>query len=446
MDYRKILAFCLYCVCITLVSSCISPKEDTPVSSVTIAQDTAELTEGETLQLMATVSPADATNKDLTWTSSNTSVATVSDNGYVSAIKAGTSVIYAMAETKKAQCVITVRSRVIPVESITISQSTVSLEVGQNVGLIATVLPENATDKNVAWQSSDNSIATVIDGMVSALKPGSAIVSATAGGRQSSCLVNVTPAKVTALRLNKTSLSLLVGKSETLSVEIEPKHVTGEILIWSSSDPAVASVNSEGVVHANQEGQSLISVSTSDGQISTTCTVSVKGLSGSIDGHMYVNLGLPSGTLWSTCNFGGEKDTDPGTYNKWQTTDIVSASWGSKWVTPSVVDCRELLTICTCKWSVKDGVNGYLITGPSGASIFLPAAGFKKYSSALGSYFLDGLGNSLTYWSSTPSGQSFDNYAFVFSILGSSTSISADVSSNAGILIAPIRPVSKGQR
>ena len=181
--------------------NCNTPQP-VPVESVSISGDGVKdgklsLKSGASVQLTATVNPSNATDKTISWTSSNSSVAKVSD-GKVTAVKAGTATITATAGGKTASVVVTVADNPVPVSSVSISGDGVSngklsLKSGASVQLTATVRPDNATDRKVTWTSSDSSVANVMGtGVVTAgSKAGRATVTATAGGKSASVQVTV---------------------------------------------------------------------------------------------------------------------------------------------------------------------------------------------------------------------------------------------------------------
>ena len=181
--------------------NCNTPQP-VPVESVSISGDGVKdgklsLKSGASVQLTATVNPSNATDKTISWTSSNSSVAKVSD-GKVTAVKAGTATITATAGGKTASVVVTVADNPVPVSSVSISGDGVSngklsLKSGASVQLTATVKPDNATDRKVTWTSSDSSVANVMGtGVVTAgSKAGTATVTATAGGKSASVQVTV---------------------------------------------------------------------------------------------------------------------------------------------------------------------------------------------------------------------------------------------------------------
>ena len=172
------------------------------VTGVSLDKTALELAVGDDETLTATISPADATNKNVTWTSSNEAVASVSGDGLtgtVKALKAGTTTITVTTAdgAKTATCVVTVTR---PVTGVSLSETTKSLAVGESFNLTATISPEDATNKNVTWTSSDASIATVsgdgLTGTVQALKAGTTTITVTTadGAKTATCVVTVTAA------------------------------------------------------------------------------------------------------------------------------------------------------------------------------------------------------------------------------------------------------------
>ena len=252
-------------------ATCSITVEATPVTSVTLDRTSASLNVNESITLTATVKPDDATDKTVTWTSSNESIASVTE-GLVTAHKGGTATITAQAGDKTATCEITVKS--IPVTSVTLDKTSASLKVKETVTLIATVKPDDATDKTVTWTSSNENVATVTDGVVTALNIGTATVSAKAGDITAVCDVTVEPTPVTEITLNKTSATLTEGDEITLTATVKPDDATNKNFTWSSSDPSVASV-ADGKVKALKAGTTTISAVTEDGNKTATCDITV---------------------------------------------------------------------------------------------------------------------------------------------------------------------------
>ncbi len=161
--------------------------------SVAISADKTTLEIGETAQLTAVITPADATG-EITYESSNTAVATVDENGLVTAVAAGTATITAKFADKSATIDITVNAASVPATGIEVSAEKTSIKVGETTQLTATITPDGATD-TVTYESSDTSIATVDeDGKVTALKAGEVTITVKAGSVSDTVTITVTAA------------------------------------------------------------------------------------------------------------------------------------------------------------------------------------------------------------------------------------------------------------
>jgi len=252
------------------------------VSGVTLDKTSISLEVGATLTLTATVSPENADNKTVTWSSSDDAVATVDANGKVTAVAVGNVTITAKAGDKTAECKVTILAKIIAVESITFDESSLSLPVGDSKTLTATVSPENADNKTVTWSSSDEAIATVDEnGKVTAVAAGTATIKATANDGSEvfgSCAVTVSLVAVTSITLNKTTTKITVGGTETLSVtSVSPANATDKTYTWSSSDETIATVDANGKVTAVAVGTATIKATANDGSgVKDECTVTVK--------------------------------------------------------------------------------------------------------------------------------------------------------------------------
>ena len=249
-----------------------------PVSSVSIAGGDVELKEGASKQLAATVAPSNATDRSVSWKSSNTSVASVDASGKVTAVKAGTATVTATAGGKSASVKVTVSKDepvVVPVQSVSVSGTGVSggkasISVGAGLNLAATVSPSNATDRAVSWSTSDASVATVSNGSVRGLKAGTATITATAGGKSASVRVTVVAQGVVVQSVAITGDGVLAGKlamnarsARQLRAVVTPANAQG-VVYWSSSDTSVATVDGTGRVVARAEGVAAITVSVGD--------------------------------------------------------------------------------------------------------------------------------------------------------------------------------------
>ena len=259
------------------------------VTGVSLNKTSLSLTEGESAALTATVSPSNATNKSVTWSSSNSGIATVS-GGKVTAVGMGTATITATAGGKSATCTVTVAAKTVEVSSVTLNTDTLSLTEGESAALTATVSPSDATNKTVTWSSGNTSVATVSGGLVTAVSAGTATITATAGGKSATCTVTVAAktVEVSSVTLNTDTLSLTEGESAALTATVSPSDATNKTVAWSSSDTSVATV-SGGQVTAVGAGAATITAAASGR--STTCTVTVAAQRKSVVG---VTLGQQS--------------------------------------------------------------------------------------------------------------------------------------------------------
>lgn len=334
----------------------------------------------ETFQLVATLRPEDA-SAQISWTSSNEDVVLVSNGStpagdgsikpagtVIAKNKEGQSIVTATVGSLSASCTVTVTSgSIVPVQSISLNKTELTLQVGQQFELIATILPGNATNKQVSWASSARSYQ---------------------------------------LSLADNGLSCVIGAL----AECE-----ATITVRSAANPA---------------------------QLYATCRVTVTG-GFSDPGEEVVDLGLPSGLKWRGWNVGASKPEEYGNYYAWAETspksnysssnykypatnlgdgmivyakydstpihgdgkavlepedDAASVNLGNGWRTPTFNEFKELRENCTWTWTTRNGVNGMLVTGPNGKSIFLPGGGWYTNTTLTGKTTYG------SYWTATGSG------------------------------------------
>ena len=228
-------------------------------------------------------------NFSSSWSNDNNSVIRfleqTSGSVTLSALSPGTATIsYTMTDsfgTRILSCIVSVFEKKIPVTGVSLDRSSLSLTEGDTQLLTATVSPSDASDKSVTWSSNNTSIAMVSpSGLVTAISPGSAMITVKTedGGKTATCSVTVQAQKVsvTGVSLDKTSLSLAVGDTQTLTATVTPSNATDQTVTWSSSNTSVATVSSTGVVYAKAAGSATITVKTNDGAKTATCAVTVQ--------------------------------------------------------------------------------------------------------------------------------------------------------------------------
>ena len=190
MKVRFLYLLCLLTCILPACSSDDNEPVDEPVTitGVSVSPESISLECGETKQLTAKISPENATAGDITWTSSDEAIATVSSDGTVTGISKGTTTVTATVSGKSGTCEVTVTQEV---QSVEISPATATLtSKGETIQLTATVLPEGAGE--ATWTSSDEAVATVSpEGIVTAIGEGTATITATAGEKTATCTITV---------------------------------------------------------------------------------------------------------------------------------------------------------------------------------------------------------------------------------------------------------------
>ena len=260
----------------------ILPIEDTTnaPTNISFANESEKIIVGKTIKLETTITPENATNKTITWTSTNTDVATVSSEGIVTAKGAGTTIITATTNNgKTAKCTITIEQ---PVTAITLSETTASLWVGKTKTLTATISPTTANNTTVNWSSSNNNVATVSSkGVITAKGKGTCTITCTAAdgyGTKSTCMLTVKQ-QVNSIDFGYETLTMSCGEEKTLTPTINPSDADVKTLIWKSTDKSVATITSEGVLTAVSPGTTTITcTATDDFKKSSSITVIVESL------------------------------------------------------------------------------------------------------------------------------------------------------------------------
>lgn len=363
---------------------------------------------------------------------------------------------------------------------ITISPSTLEMNSGTTAQLVASLSPEGAFG-SVTWSSSDESVATVDgNGVVTAVAGGTCTITATAGGslKKATCSVTVTQ-MVTSITLPQKQVYLKLDEFVRLTATVLPENAANKNVVWSSSNESIAPVRS-GRVDAYDYGTAIITCEAADGSgVKATCTIYI------VDFDTYVDLGLPSGTLWATCNIGATSPEDYGDYFAWGETegyndgkttfnwstykwckgsdntqtkyctkssygyngftddkteldledDAAYVNWGLDWRMPSIEQFSELInsSYTTTEWTAQNGVNGRKITSKTnGNSIFLPAAGYRYYSSLYNG------GSNGYYWSRTLHSDR-PNYAWALDFDSSFNGAGTGYYRYDGLSVRPVR-------
>jgi alpha-amylase len=250
-------------------------ESDIPVTGIQLNQTTLQLPIHTTATLVATVTPVNATSQTILWNSSNTSVATVSNNGIVAAVRDGSATITVITtdQTFTATCLVTVIIPRVPVASVSIIPNTVSLGLKKITTLTAVILPTNATDKRIVWTSSNPSVVSI--GLVSYTNPklipsvdsnstiitmmgsGQATITAICDSVGATSSITVIP-PINSIALLPANLSMRVGSTSQTTVIFTPSQSAIPITLWNSSNVKVATVDRNGLVSALKAGTTII--------------------------------------------------------------------------------------------------------------------------------------------------------------------------------------------
>ncbi|MDL2278391.1 Ig-like domain-containing protein [Parabacteroides sp. OttesenSCG-928-G07] len=318
------------------------------VTGVTLNKKETTISVGGEETLIPTITPKEATNQNVTWSSSDASVATVDDAGKITGVKAGTATITVKTADgeKTATCVVTVSVAEVAVTGVTLDKTVLSLSIDASETLKATIAPENATNKKLTWKSSNTAIATVdAEGKVTALKAGTATITVTTeeGGKTATCDVTVIAAVITGVKINGVT--------------------------WATSN-----VDNPGTFAANPE-----------------------------DYGMFYQWNRIKG--WPVTGDAAGWDSSSASGDSWEAANDPCPPG---WRMPSLDEIKSLFdATVNNEWAIRNGVNGREFTDEtSGNAIFLPAAGVRENN--VGGLII--VGSEGHYWSSDNAGEQSGAY------------------------------------
>lgn len=272
-------------------------------NGIQISQRELEINVGETLQMIAQTLPLEKSDGRITWESEDNTVVSISNDGVLTAKKAG--VVYITAKSTDGgysrECRVSVTNKDIPIQSISINPPTKTLTVGDSFQLAVVVLPTNATDCTISWTTTNSNVVSVTtEGLITALSDGCAqIIAATKDGSNLSAICEVTVNKcfvpITDITLNKTTYEGKVSDEFNIAATINPEDASNKVLLWKSSDESVVSVDNLGHVRLLSEGNAIISATaTDDSGVYAECVITVSGTSGIqtilADANTYVKI------------------------------------------------------------------------------------------------------------------------------------------------------------
>ena len=440
--------------------------EKVPVTSITLNKTQLEMTVGQKETLVATIHPDNATDKALNWSVMDNRIVSVTANGELTAITTGTTtvtVISVMYPNVQASCQVTVKTGgggSSNLKSVSVDPSSVTLALNEEKELSLILDPSDA-EVTIYWESSNNSVAQVqmtskTTAKVKGLAAGPATLTAHAGNLTATCAVTVqsgSAVPVQSVTLNKHELELSVGQQFQLVATVLPDNATEKGVVWSSNvQSSKLYIDTNGMVTGLQACEATVTVRCKDNAyIYDTCKITVTGSSSGTEDEV-VDLGLS--VKWRSMNVGATKPEEYGHYYAWAETspktsytssnykypstnygdgiivyakydttpvqgdkktvleaedDAATANLGNGWRTPTFKEFKELRENCTWTWTNRNGVNGMLVTGPNGKSIFLPAGGWYNGST------LNNKGSYGSYWTATGDGGTANAVDFVSS-------------------------------
>lgn len=257
---------------------CVVTIEEAVTSITLLTGDSQTMFVGSQFTIVPEILPIDAPNKAVTYVSSNESIATVDENGVVTALKGGECdiIVTTVERQLKAICHITVIEYV---TSITLDKTFTYVNIGSTVSLTATVSTETATNKNIIWKTANAGIADVDqNGTITGKAYGTTVITAVAedgGGAKATCVVQVVE-PVKSISVKPTELRLVQGDTAMLNVSVSPSNATVKKVQWETTNAAVATVDEDGEVTAVGPGKCRIVARATDGNdVSAYATVYV---------------------------------------------------------------------------------------------------------------------------------------------------------------------------
>lgn len=295
-----------------------------PVSEVTINGGT-EVTVGDTMQLEAVVTPENATIKGVEWSSDNTGIAEVDQNGLVRGVSVGEATITAKAKDGGVIATQDIAVNPILVSSIEINGGS-EVQIGGNLQLSATVSPANAANQSIEWSSEDSEIATVDEntGLVTGVSEGSVqIIAKALDGSDVSSSVTITVSKVPVTEVSiegESERTMEIGDRITLAANVAPENATYKGIEWSSNNASVATVDQSGNVIAMASGEAVITAKSSDNpEITAQITVTVQEKKYTV---MVTNGTIKDGkteyAYKEQATVTAEQETAEGTFTHWE--------------------------------------------------------------------------------------------------------------------------------
>ena len=250
-----------------------------PVQDITVDTKNITIKAGTAHQLNYSITPSNATNKQVTWETNDNRIVNVTDDGLIFGKMEGNTIITGYASNGKNVSVnVNVVGNNIIIDRLDINPSEMSIIKGDSYKLNASLVPSNVSNKHITWSSSDSSIVSVDqNGNIKGNKIGYAYISATNNGVTSKAKINVVNdiIEISSLNINENDLNLEVGKSKKITVSFKPENASNYNFKYSSSNENVATVTNNGIITAINKGNCTIKVEATNG-ISDSINITVE--------------------------------------------------------------------------------------------------------------------------------------------------------------------------
>lgn len=319
---RKLLLTMLTSACLFITFSCSKSDNerdsDIPViQSIELSKKEISISIGEKVSLSVSYTPSELPSPwRYEWSSSNEKIASVY-KGQITGHSAGECTIMVSTTNEEGvelhdECIVKVNP--VKATDIKLSETEKSIELGETFTLTATLTPNNSTDKTILWSSSNTSIAKVEDGKITALQKGECVITATTqdGSIKAECKVIVIPVSVKSIELSNLNMQILDGEISKLNYTILPDNTENKNVTWQSSSPDVVSVDNNGNISALKIGSSTITVTTEDGNCTSSCKVTVSDITGfmklTFSGSVAIINGYVTGNVYCFIKNTSSKD------------------------------------------------------------------------------------------------------------------------------------------
>ena len=335
------------------VSASLNVVVNVPITNATINKESLTMNKGDEEQLEVTIEPSDATDQKITWTTDDDEVATVDENGKVTAVGAGETTITAKVGSFTLTTDVEV---VVPIEKIELNETSIEMLPTQEKNLSVIITPNDTTeDTTVRWESNNPDVVSVDNnGVISALEPGNATITATVGSFSVSAEVKVL-IPIDNIVISNSDVRLNKGGTEILTIQVYPENAEEDTTVtWESSNTNVATIDSNGKVTAVGRGNAIITGTLENGMsVETTVNVIVPITSVTLDRN---NISMNKGTTTTLVATINPNDTTEDTTKKWESSNtnvvtvdengmVTAVGRGSAEVTVTVGNKKATATI-----------------------------------------------------------------------------------------------------